>query len=295
LREVTKTPPQPSADGVRVEEFLNQGRNVWIVRVVGGMLIVAAWVYFAVPHFGSVSFIADTLVFVGLGAFGVVAGYSARRNTISLEKRLRLTLIMRNMELESMATRDHLTHLFNRRHFFDRLERELQNAKGFQRPLSLLIIDVDRVREINDKHGHRVGDLVLASFGKFLLDQARASDLPARIGGDEFAVILPDTTEVAAQAAINRLLHALEKTSILETDNVDVKLTASIGASGFPWNAETEEEMLRKATASMEADKRTRPRHAATNGSSSDSDQDATAAAAASAAGPSDAPAGHSP
>lgn len=256
MREASQTPLEPSADGIKVEEFLSQARNVWLIRAIGLVLLVAAWVYFASPHLGSLRFVADTFVFIGLGAYVFIAGYNSRRRTMTLEKKLRLSLIMRNMELESMATRDHLTHLFNRHHFFDRLERELQNAKGFERPLSVLLIDINEMSEINGKHGHRAGDLIIASFGKFLLDQARASDLPARIGGDEFAVILPDTTEVAAQSTINRLFNAIEKTTLFETDEANVNVTVAIGSAGYPWNAETEDDLLRKAWASLEENKR---------------------------------------
>jgi diguanylate cyclase (GGDEF)-like protein len=243
-------------DGVKVEEFLNQDRTVWLIRAVGALLIIAAAVYFISPSWGSAQFFLDLLVFVGLGAFGIVAGYTARRNTMNLEKKLRLTLIMRNMELENMATRDNLTNLFNRRHFFDRLEREMQTARGFQRPVSVLLIDVDGMRSINQTHGYRVGDLVLASFGKFLLEQARASDLPARIGGDEFAVLLPDTTEPATAAAINRLQAALEKATMYETNEVSIKVTAAISSAGYPWNAQTQDEIMQSAEASMDEQRR---------------------------------------
>jgi diguanylate cyclase (GGDEF)-like protein len=252
-----EAPLQPSIDGVKVEEFLTQDRSVWVIRIIGAILIVAAAVYFTLPNVGTAQFVLDLLVFASLGAFAVLAAYLGRRNNAGLEKKLRLTLIKRNMELENMATRDHLTNLFNRRHFFDRFEREMQNAKGFERPLSVLMIDLDGMREINDKQGHKSGDAVLAAFGKFLLEQARASDLPARIGGDEFAVILPDTGEGAAQAAVNRLLAAFEKSTDFETDDGDSsKLTIAIGVAGYPWNAQTEDEIIRQATASMEERRR---------------------------------------
>jgi diguanylate cyclase (GGDEF)-like protein len=175
-----------------------------------------------------------------------------------MEKRLRLDLLVHNMELENMAMRDDLTRLFNRRYFFDRLERELETARGFQRPLSVLLVDVDQLKAVNDTYGHRTGDEVLTNFGQFLLGQTRASDMPARIGGDEFAVILPDTSESAAEVMVSRIQKALENTDLIDNPGLTLRLSASLGLSGFPWGGESVDEIMLKADASMYADKRSR-------------------------------------
>lgn len=245
---VANAPLHASLDsGERTEAFENLNRHVWLMRGLGAALLLAGWAYFTLEHFGSAKFFSDTIIFVILGAYAFAAAYMARRETVALEKKLRLSLIMRNMELEGGATRDDLTHLFNRGHFFDRLERELQTAKGVHRPLSLVVVDLNGIKEINRNHGYRTGDKVLASFGRFLLDQARASDVPARIGGDRFAVILPDTPEPAANAAVSRLLQALDKLPEFEAGDTTVKLTARAAASGYPWDADTVDSIIHRA------------------------------------------------
>jgi len=262
----TGTSVEGPQDSAQTEAFHSLNRHVWIMRSLGAGLLLASWAYFTLPHFGSARFFLDTLVFVILGGYAFVAAYNARRETVALEKKLRLGLIMRNMELEGMATRDDLTRLFKRRHFFERLERELQTAKGFQRPLSVLVMELNGIKGINDAHGHRIGDGVIATFGRFLLEQARASDVPARIGGDEFAIILPDTAEPAATAAVNRLLQALDKTEEFEEGNVRIELTANVAASGYPWGADTVDAIIRQASQSARAQKLAQRASVAANG-----------------------------
>jgi len=269
----TETPPQASLGSERPGAFISPNRNAWLMRCLGAALLIAGWTYFTLPHFGSPRFFLDTLVFTALGAYFFFVAYNARRDTMSLEKRLRLGLIMRNMELESMATRDDLTHLFNRRHLFERFERELETARGFHRPLSVLVIDLNGMKAINDSHGHRVGDKVLAGFGRFLAEQARASDVPARIGGDEFAVILPDTAEQAARSAANRLLQALDKTAVFEENDITVKVTASVGVSGYPWAADTVDDIMHLADESMYDHKRGQRAPVAAAGAAASSDR----------------------
>jgi len=231
-------------------------RHVWALRIIGATLLLAGWTLLAVPDFGSASLLLDTFVLGALATYAFVAAAHGRRIAVNLEKKLRLSLLVHNVELENLAMKDDLTQLFNRRYLFDRLERELETTKGFNRPLSVVVIDLDCMKRVNDTFGHRVGDGLLAGFGRFLLDQARGSDVPARIGGDEFAIILPDTNEQGADIVINRLVQTLEKTDVLTEDGVDVKLTASFGASGYPWGGDTVDAIMQQADASMYAHKR---------------------------------------
>ena len=187
------------------------------------------------------------MVFVTLSTYAYVAAATSRRTSVDDEKRLRMELLVHNMELEKLASKDDLTQLYNRRYFVERLERELKTALGFGRPVSVLLIDIDDMKGINASHGHRIGDKVLAEFGRFLLAQTRASDLPARIDGDCFAVILPDTADDGADIMIERLTAALPGKAMYDDGTMTIEVSVSLGVAGYPWSSQTLDEILREA------------------------------------------------
>lgn len=106
---------------------------------------------------------------------------------------------------EEISIRDSLTKLYNHRHFYNRLEEEFSRASRYSTPLSLIFFDIDDFKRINDTFGHAHGDEVLKKIGHIMKSIARESDLPARYGGDEFAIVLPNTTAEGAIDVANRL------------------------------------------------------------------------------------------
>ncbi len=247
-------------------EGKNVNRDVWVMRAIGLVLLIAGWVVTAAMQFPDVDFFVDTVILGILGIYAFTAAARSRRISVDLERRLRHGLLVHNMELANMAMQDDLTELFNRRYFFDRLERELQTATGFERPLSVIVVDLDAMKSVNDTCGHRVGDQLLTAFGEFMLAQTRASDVCARIGGDEFAVLLPDTSEQAAAALMDRISKRLQSTPLIEDDNVTLHISASFGLSGYPWSGKTVDVLMLQADAAMYADKHSRKNGRANGG-----------------------------
>jgi len=128
--------------------------------------------------------------------------------------------------------KDSLTGLFNRKFFNQEIELQLARTKRQVEPLSLLMVDLDNLKGINDTYGHLVGDAVLVSLGKVLKENIRKSDVAARFGGEEFAILLPATKRDGAIELAERLIEAIHQASI-ETERGELKYTASIGITGF--------------------------------------------------------------
>ena len=142
--------------------------------------------------------------------------------------------ITRQKELEAELVRlaeiDGLTEILNRRSFMERSAMELKRAFRHRTPTSLLIIDIDHFKNVNDTYGHHVGDEVLRSLARRLADGLRREDLLGRIGGEEFAALLPQTDLEGALLAAERLRLAVES-MVVPCDGWEIRITVSIGAS----------------------------------------------------------------
>ena len=153
-----------------------------------------------------------------------------------------------NARLEAMATTDPLTHLSNRRALLDRLAIELDRARRYGTVVSLLMLDVDHFKRINDTHGHLVGDDVLREMGGVLQHAVRAVDVVARFGGEEFVVVLPETGPEGAVAFAERLREKIESHVFRHGESVTPRLTASIGVASYPGlRVETTDDLIARA------------------------------------------------
>lgn len=136
--------------------------------------------------------------------------------------------------LSELSMTDALTGLANRRRFDQRLEEEIQRVRRKAQPLSLLVIDIDFFKQFNDCYGHPAGDLALKQVAQLMHDMTRQSDLPARIGGEEFAVVLFDTNADAAMLFAQKMVHTIRNAQIAHSQStVSSVLTISIGVAQF--------------------------------------------------------------
>ena len=147
--------------------------------------------------------------------------------------------------LRTLAVKDDLTSLYNLRFFNRSLETEHQRATRFGRSYSLIFLDLDGLREVNTRDGHMAGAQVLKHVGEFLIQRIRRIDLPARIGGDEFVVICPETEKVAVRLVADRLRHGIQR--LQNEHGKPLGITASIGIASFPEDGDLPEEILQRA------------------------------------------------
>ena len=156
----------------------------------------------------------------------------------ALEKAgLKREMRMAQEKLAEMSVRDELTGMFNRRYFREALEREVSGAHRYGRDLALCMIDLDHFKRVNDTHGHLCGDRVLQEFGRLLDGSIRKSDVGCRYGGEEFAVILPDTSLDKAMSLCERFRERVKNHEFTYED-LTLHITISVGVAARPTNGE---------------------------------------------------------
>jgi diguanylate cyclase (GGDEF)-like protein/putative nucleotidyltransferase with HDIG domain len=162
-----------------------------------------------------------------------------------------LLLIHRSLsvpQLQEEARVDPKTGLFNARHFAAALNDELMRAERFDRPLSLVMADLDLLRDINNTYGHLAGDAVLQGIAEVFRAQLRQYDVPARFGGEEFAILLPETPPGEAFEIAERIRRAVAaRTFDVETSSEPIRATVSIGVAGYPRDGSDANELIHQA------------------------------------------------
>jgi diguanylate cyclase (GGDEF)-like protein len=161
-------------------------------------------------------------------------------------------------QLRDAAETDLLTGVYNHRHLQDRVRHETARAGRTGTPLSVLMIDLDDFKRINDEHGHQAGDRVLRAIAGALRSAVRSSDVVARYGGDEFVVLMPDTDGPEAALVAERARQAVVDVAHTMADGSVVHVACSAGLARHPQDGQTGRDLLRRADAAMYADKRAR-------------------------------------
>jgi len=202
-----------------------------LLAATGALLLTVFWAVVQDVSLGIIGYSTRVGTFV---AIGVIVGLQAHKRLKLQSERERLI-----HELHSSAMRDQLTGLPNRRAWHERVERELQRAGRFEQPLRVAVIDLDGLKQTNDRFGHGQGDRLIQRSADAWSDALRQSDFLARLGGDEFVLLLPDCTAAVAEEIARRMIDA-----------VPFEKTCSVGVATWDGN-EASYELVHRADQAM--------------------------------------------
>ena len=258
------TKPEPGLTGPEIEKRLRsldiRSAGLWVTASILMLLLTAAVYAAALPQIehhdpGSETTLVALRSLVGLvllfNAFAIYQQVTMRRFRRGLASELRRIQAVesRNELLEKLSTVDKLTELYNRHYMDEHLPLECERADRSQYALTLLLIDLNHFKEINDEHGHAAGDAVLQAFSVKLRRAIRAIDVPIRMGGDEFLVCLPECTEDQVPVIVKRM-----RGGVAHYDSKEFPIDFAIGWAQRA-QGESLQSVLERADKAMYADK----------------------------------------
>jgi diguanylate cyclase (GGDEF)-like protein len=187
----------------------------------------------------------------------VIGSITRQQLAVAVGETIKLSLYNLKLreELSEQATYDPLTGLFNRRFLEEHLARELHRARRGKSPLCVVMLDLDQFKHLNDTIGHDAGDSLLRQLGQMLRDKLRKSDLAYRYGGDEFVLVLPDSSLADTQRRVEQIRVLIKETHIRHGCSVPDTLTISAGVAEAPEHGTTAPELLHAADNALYAAK----------------------------------------
>ena len=259
LIDIEKIITESSEDDVKLITSLGDVQNVtlWLLAFVGIIFTVAITWSLDKLIFKPIAIISHALKLEAMGKRSDDLPFVKTKETedlVNAFNEMSQQVHARQTELEYRALHDSLTSLPNRTLLLDRIEHTIHTAKRDSNNLSLLIIDLDDFKDVNDTLGHLAGDNLLIAVGLRIKGILRDVDTVARIGGDEFSVLLPNTTEEHAISTSKKIIGSLKDS--IDIDDVDISVSASIGIAVYPSHGKDVHTLLRHADIAMYVAKR---------------------------------------
>lgn len=245
---------------VKLQTNLKRGQGIsWRVVETGAPVVVndyandpqaaPEWVALGVHGYLGVPLIAGTECLGALSLFRTLPkrGFKERERflaeMVARQAGVAIQNARRYEEAQRLATRDSLTGLYNRRHFFELAVREFERSRRYGRPVSAILLDLDNLKQINDTFGHPSGDRALQKVAQLSLSTLRRPDLIGRYGGDEFVMLLPETSLASALTVAERLRSSVSSVELVEDENI-ITMTVSIGVAALSPEARTLETLI---------------------------------------------------
>jgi len=222
-----------------------QIRTWWRILSLLIYLFVAGYIVYGVLHWGVYDHLTDLIVpmIFFFGAVFVLLVSTLSLNTANDIKRI--------FTLEYESTTDSLLGIYNRRYLEKRLHEEFFRSKRYEFPLSVLMVDIDFFKQVNDRFGHQVGDQVLKRLAELLVLTVRESDVVARYGGEEFLLVMPHTKGVDGHRLAERLRFAVENTVLVKAEenelNEDIQVTVSLGVATLVAEMTSSQQLVKQA------------------------------------------------
>lgn len=228
---------------------LETGRRSLLLWVIVPLVLAAIGWSIAGDHLvaARTQQIGEVVAITSIGLLGLLLAFYTRHGNIQVERSYSTHLEGLSQRLRGLAYQDSLTGLYNHRYFYEQLTHEVERANRYGHPVSVILLDLDKFKEVNDTYGHLMGDKLLSLIGKVIGEQVRGADIAARYGGDEFAIILPDTALDAARATADKLGKAIASGQTNAGQSEGIRISASCGVASCPDEARTVPELLQLA------------------------------------------------